>query len=123
MQTQIGGVGFFEGNASISCQVATDNIRGHLDVIVSQEEYKEALFNDTLVDLATKHISAMVGEAAKVQQVKIEELQKELEKSKEKVKSLEMAQQQSNVSMVMMIAELENKIPKTEIENENNIDN
>ena len=45
MQIQIGGIGFFENKVNVSCQVFNDNIRGHLEITVTQEEYKEAFAN------------------------------------------------------------------------------
>lgn len=107
MQIQIGGIGFFENKVNVSCQVFNDNIRGHLEITVTQEEYKEALINDTLIELATGHITNMVNEVAQIQQVKIENLQS-------KINVLENSQQQSNISIVMMLAELENRLPTIE---------
>ena len=114
MQINIQGVGYFDGGTSLSCQVITDNVRGHLDVIISNEEYKEAVINDTLVDVAMKYISDMTGEAATVQQKKIDEAYAEIDKLKTENTILKQQMDMSNLSTLMMINELEKKIPKLE---------
>lgn len=113
MIINIQGVGFYEDNAVISCQIANDTIKGHLDIEITQVEYKEALVNDTLVELATRYIQDIAGEASEVQQVKIDELQKEIESLKEDRNKKDKEQAEANLTLMTMIAMLESEKNET----------
>lgn len=114
MQIEIQGAGFYQGKVEVSCMVAHNNIRGNLQISIEQQEYVEALSNNTLVTLVTKYIAEINETATAVQQVKIEELQKELEEAKKEAAEKEKMQAEANLTLMTMVSILENKIKENE---------
>ena len=78
MDIKITNVGFNDGQAFLGCQVGNQTTRGHLEIGVPQAEYIEAMTNNTLIDLAAKHITKLCEAAAAVQEVKITEIANQL---------------------------------------------
>lgn len=121
---KVRGGGFNDdGTVNLGIEFQIGRSIGNFNATVTEQEFIEAMNNNALIELGNKLILELNNEVAEVYQSTINQLSKELKNSNAKLNLLEMSKQQSNISIVMMLAELENKIPKTEIENENNIDN
>ena len=111
---EIQGVQFFDANAIIAISITSNSIRGNLQLTIPEEEYREAFIDNELMDLITLKLSDLLVETSKVQQVKIEALQEQLLAANNKLSALENAQQMSNISLTMMLAELEERIGNNE---------
>ena len=111
---EIQGVQFFDANAIIAISITSNSIRGNLQLTIPEEEYRQAFIDNELMDLITLKLSDLLVETSKVQQVKIEALQEQLLVANNKLSALENAQQNSNISIVMMLAELEERIDNNE---------
>ena len=111
---EIQGVQFFDANAIIAISITSNSIRGNLQLTIPEEEYRKAFIDNELMDLITLKLSDLLVETSKVQQVKIEALQEQLLVSNNKLSALENAQQMSNISIIMMLAELEERIDNGE---------
>ena len=111
---EIQGVQFFDANAIIAISITSNNIRGNLQLTIPEEEYRQAFIDNELMDLITLKLSDLLAETSKVQQVKIEALQEQLLVANNKLSALENAQQMSNISIIMMLAELEERIDNDE---------
>ena len=111
---EIQGVQFFDANAIIAISITSNSIRGNLQLTIPEEEYRKSFIDNELMDLITLKLSDLLVETSKVQQVKIEALQEQLLVANNKLSALENAQQNSNISIVMMLAELEERIDNNE---------
>ena len=111
---EIQGVQFFDANAIIAISITSNSIRGNLQLTIPEEEYREAFIDNELMDLITLKLSDLLVETSKVQQVKIEALQEQLLAANNKLSALENAQQMSNISIIMMLAELEERMENGE---------
>ena len=111
---EIQGVQFFDANAILAISITSNNIRGNLQLTIPEEEYRQAFIDNELMDLITLKLSDLLAETSKVQQVKIEALQEQLLVANNKLSALENAQQMSNISIIMMLAELEERIDNDE---------
>ena len=111
---EIQGVQFFDANAIIAISITSNSIRGNLQLTIPEEEYREAFIDNELMDLITLKLSDLLVETSKVQQVKIEALQEQLLAANNKLSALENAQQLSNISIIMMLAELEERMENGE---------
>ena len=111
---EIQGVQFFDANAIIAISITSNSIRGNLQLTIPEEEYREAFIDNELMDLITLKLSDLLVETSKVQQVKIEALQEQLLAANNKLSALENAQQMSNISIIMMLAELEERMDNSE---------
>ena len=111
---EIQGVQFFDANAIIAISITSNSIRGNLQLTIPEEEYREAFIENELMDLITLKLSDLLVETSKVQQVKIEALQEQLLTANNKLSALENAQQLSNISIIMMLAELEERMDNSE---------
>lgn len=111
---EIQGVQFFDANAIIAISITSNSIRGNLQLTIPEEEYREAFIDNELMDLITLKLSDLLVETSKVQQVKIEALQEQLLAANNKLSALENAQQLSNISIIMMLAELEERMDNSE---------
>ena len=111
---EIQGVQFFDANAIIAISITSNSIRGNLQLTIPEEEYREAFIDNELMDLIALKLSDLLVETSKVQQVKIEALQEQLLAANNKLSALENAQQLSNISIIMMLAELEERMENGE---------
>ena len=111
---EIQGVQFFDANAIIAISITSNSIRGNLQLTIPEEEYREAFIDNKLMDLITLKLSDLLVETSKVQQVKIEALQEQSLAANNKLSALENAQQLSNISIIMMLAELEERMENGE---------
>ena len=111
---EIQGVQFFDANAIIAISITSNSIRGNLQLTIPEEEYREAFIDNELMDLIALKLSDLLVETSKVQQVKIEALQEQLLAANNKLSALENAQQMSNISIIMMLAELEERMENGE---------
>ena len=111
---EIQGVQFFDANAIIAISITSNSIRGNLQLTIPEEEYREAFIENELMDLIALKLSDLLVETSKVQQVKIEALQEQLLAANNKLSALENAQQLSNISIIMMLAELEERMDNSE---------
>ena len=111
---EIQGVQFFDANAIIAISITSNSIRGNLQLTIPEEEYREAFIENELMDLIALKLSDLLVETSKVQQVKIEALQEQLLAANNKLSALENAQQLSNISIIMMLAELEERMENGE---------
>ena len=114
---EIQGVQFFDANAIIAISITSNSIRGNLQLTIPEEEYREAFIDNELMDLITLKLSDLLVETSKVQQVKIDELKEQLLVANNKLSALENAQQLSNISIIMMLAELEERIDNEQVIN------
>ena len=107
---EIQGVQFFDANAILAISITSNNIRGNLQLTIPEEEYRESFIQNNLMDLISLQLSNLLKETAKVQQVKIDDLQEQLLQANSKVNLLEISQQMSNISIIMMLGELEEQM-------------
>ena len=114
---EIQGVQFFDANAIIAISITSNSIRGNLQLTIPEEEYRKAFIDNELMDLITLKLSDLLVETSKVQQVKIDELKEQLVVANNKLSALENAQQMSNISIIMMLAELEERIDNGQVIN------
>jgi len=89
MNINITNIGFNAGKVFIGCQIANDIVRGHLEIETTEQEYKDAISNNTLIELVTKYISKMIEVTQEVEENKYINLQEEVQNIKEKNKILE----------------------------------
>ena len=120
---QVQGTGFNpDGTMNLGVRFSIGRIEGNFNAVISEKEFIDAMNNNELIELGERLLLELNQEVAEEHQIKLSELQKENKELKAQI-------QMSNISMTMMIAELEEKVtPPTSVEemekeNENNIDN
>lgn len=111
------------GDMNVQVECRGKSIIGNFNLEVPIEEYTEALSTNTLMELVTKYFAAINEEALKVQENQIEALKKENEELRQQMNM-------SNISMTLMMKDMEknilekiNKEENIEDENNNNTDN
>lgn len=96
-----------DNKVRIGCRLLSDEIEGNMIVTASRDEYQEAFNNDTVNQLVKLKFAAIDEVAKKALNEQLTELTKENEALKQQMNM-------SNLSTLMMINELEKKIPKLE---------
>lgn len=119
---QVQGTGFNpDGTVNLGVRFSKGRIDGNFNATISEKEFIDAINSNNLVELGEKLLIELNEKVEEEYQIKLSELQKENKDLKAQI-------QMSNISMTMMIAELEEKINNKDLpvvveENEDNIDN
>lgn len=119
---QVQGTGFNpDGTMNLGVRFSIGRIEGNFNAVISEKEFIDAMNNNELIELGERLLLELNQEVAEEHQIKLSELQEENKELKAQI-------QMSNISMTMMIAELEEKINNKDLpvaveENENNMDN